>query len=119
MQRAIALPIRVDQSGRLARCDAVDAVVDLLATMAATDQAAWPHAPWFGLQQKFAGIDPSRDGHPALAEAFNFGLAKLGVDWVKVEFVKAEPDPDGLGRRFQLALSLNGEPRIHRALPIE
>lgn len=110
----IALPLRVGQDGRLARGEPVAELVRLFRVMAATRPNAFPHAPWFGLADEFAGANVELQDQQGLADALNRGLQGLGVGWARVAYVHSVPA--GYGERsFRIALEVDGEESVRHA----
>lgn len=109
--RTVALPIRVDRNGQLARADAVDALLQVIRAMAGTTADVWPHAPWFGLYEQFAGANLGLEDQQGLADALNVALERLDITWAEVHAVKTARQR-GLGeRRFDITLLVeDGEP---------
>lgn len=101
----IALPFRVGPDGRLARGEPAEEVVRLFRVMAATQRSAWAHAPWFGLQEAFAGANVQLEDQQGIADALNEALAGLGVRWARVAYVHSVPAEYG-ERSFHIALEL-------------
>ena len=116
----IALPLRVGPDGRLARADPWDALMRLVRAMAATSQSAWPHAPWFGLEETFAAANRQLEEHPEIADALNRALAGLGVRWTRVETVRCLPTAPGSGERgFRVVLVDGGGRAVHADLALD
>ena len=103
----IALPLRVGNDGRLARGEPVGELVRLFRAMAATRPSAFPHAPWFGLADEFAGANVELEDQQGIADALNRALAGLGVEWARVAYVRSVPADYG-ERTFRIALELEG-----------
>lgn len=110
----IALPLRVGSDGRLARGAPVDELVRLFRVIAATRPTAFPHAPWFGLADEFAGANVQLHDQQGLADALNRALAGLGVDWARVVYVHSVPTEYG-ERAFRVALEIEGEGTVRHA----
>lgn len=106
--RTVALPIRVDRNGQLARADAVDALLQVIRAMAGTTADVWPHAPWFGLYEQFAEANLGLEDQQGLADALNVALERLDISWATVHAVKTARQR-GLGeRRFEITLLVEG-----------
>lgn len=100
-----SLPLRVGADGRLQLTDTVDPLLRLFGIMAATGARHWPHAPWFGLAELFAGANLAREDQYQIADALTLALRRLGVDAVTVESVRTAA---GLGpgeRRFDITIA--------------
>ena len=109
--RTIALPIRVDRNGQLARADAVDTLLQIIRAMAGTTAEVWPHAPWFGLYEQFAEANLGLEDQQSLADALNLAFENLGIDWAKVHAVKTARGRRPGERRFDITLLIDdGEP---------
>jgi hypothetical protein len=104
----LALPFRVGPDGRLARAAPAEALLSLFRAMAATSSRAWPHAPWFGLQEAFAAANVQLEDQQGIADALNRALAGLGVGWARVAFVHTVPGAAYGERAFRVALELEG-----------
>jgi hypothetical protein len=79
----------------------------LIGAMAVTAPGAWPHAPWFALLPVVAKANPALQEHPAIADALNVALSKLGVVSVRVAGVRTAADEDaGAERAFDISLVL-------------
>jgi hypothetical protein len=112
----LALPFRVERDGRLARSAPAEALVRLFRAMAATSARAWPHAPWFGLEEAFAAANPQLEDQQGLADALNRALAGLGVRWARVASVRTVPGAAYGERAFRVALEVEGAPVTHADL---
>jgi hypothetical protein len=115
----LALPLRVRPDGRLQKTDPVTSVLSVIRAMAASPASTWAHAPWFGLQEHFASVNPRLENHPALADALNRGLAELGVGWIRVTEVKlSRPAPAGAAtpgtHHFDLTMVTADGTAVHR-----
>lgn len=106
--RTIALPIRVDRNGQLARADAVDALLALIRAMAGTTATVWPHAPWFGLYEQFAEANLGLEDQQGLADALNVAFERLGIGWAKVHAVKTSRERRLGERRFDITMLVEG-----------
>lgn len=115
----IALPLRVGPDGRLARGDPAGELVRLFRVMVATSTRAWPHAPWFGLAEVFAGANIQLEDQQGLADALNRALAGLGVGWARVAYVRTVPGAAYGQRTFRIALEAEGRPVVHADLDRE
>jgi hypothetical protein len=111
--QAIGLPLRVDRNGQLGRADAVDTLLQLVRAMAGTTADVWPHAPWFGLYEHFAGANLGLEDQQGLADALNLAFAKLGVDWARVHTVKTASRRALGERRFDITILVEGEEPVH------
>ncbi len=110
----IAIPLRVGADGRLARGEPVAELVRLFRAMAATRPNAFPHAPWFGLADEFAGANIELHDQQGIADALNRALAGLGVGWARVAYVHSVPA--GYGERaFRIALEIDGDDVVRHA----
>ena len=109
--RTVALPIRVDRNGQLARADAVDALLQVIRAMAGTTAEVWPHAPWFGLYEHFVDANLGLEDQQGLADALNVALERLDITWAKVHAVKTARNRQLGERRFDITLLVeDGEP---------
>ena len=107
--RSVALPLRITRDGQLERGEDTDQVIRLIQAMAATTVGHWPHAPWFGLHERFLDANMALQDQPALADAINTALTNLGVDWVRVTRVGTPGAQSAMGdRRFELTLAVEG-----------
>jgi hypothetical protein len=111
--QTIALPIRVDRNGQLGRADSVDALLQLIRAMAGTTADVWPHAPWFGLYEHFAGANLGLEDQQGLADALNLAFAKLGVTWAQVHAVKSASRRALGERRFDITILVEGEEPVY------
>jgi hypothetical protein len=116
--RSVALPIRITADGQLERTDAVEALAAVLHIMAASSARTWPHAPWFGMQEMIAARRGEIQQPARLAEAFNTGLAGLGVDWARVETVRPVRQAGSSEVAFEVALRIDGHGVVHRELEV-
>ena len=112
----LAFPLTIGPDGRLARTDRVSSLVAVLGAMAASPASSWAHAPWFGLQEVFAGANVALEQQPALADALNRGLDGLGIGWARVEAVTVPRGHAPGERRFELTLKLADGRSAHRSL---
>jgi hypothetical protein len=103
--RSTALPLRLANDGKLVQADRFDAILSVIQAMAGTSTQAWPHAPWFGLQEAFTeAARRDREDHEGLRDAINAGLRELGVTDYRVQALVTGPvTPDG-HRVFRLTL---------------
>jgi hypothetical protein len=117
----LAVPLRVERTGRFAECDAIDGVLSVLGTMLMTSSTHWTDAPWFGLVEKVEAINWQLTDQEPLRDALNAALVRLGVQWVRVTAVTvAEADHHGGTRGFNLQLTLPEEQRVvFRPLPLD
>ena len=114
----LALPLLVDRDTLrlVTNKDPVDSVTSAIRVMAQSPAATWAHAPWFGLQEAFAGVNPKLEDHPALADAVNRALAELDVRWIRVAEVKlVRGDAPGT-LRFDLTLLTADGTAMHRRI---
>ena len=115
--QTLRLPLRVDRSGTLERCDGVDAVLSLLGTMLVTSSTLWPEAPWFGLLEVAEKMNTSLSDQEGLRDAFNRALEELGIDWTHVVGVTSEPKSAQSGNvRLGLSLSVREGEVVFRQL---
>jgi len=115
----LALPLRVDKDGRLARTDAVTALLSIIRAMAAAPATGWAHAPWFGLQEAFGNPSLQRADQHDIQAKLNLALTQLGVTWASVLSVSLpdeERRPEQSARRFDIALKLAEGNVVHRSL---
>jgi hypothetical protein len=113
---SLALPLRIGKDGRLARTDAVTALLSVIRAMAASPASSWAHAPWFGLQEVFEKANTEREDQHDIQDALNRGLAGLGVTWASVGPVRLVRGEAPGVRRFELTLLLSGGQAVHRTL---
>ena len=106
----LSLPLRITPEGQLERTDPVSSLLEMVRAMAATSKQAWPHAPWFGLQELFADASPDVQEHPRLVLALNAAFAGLGVDWARVSSVRKPQTRVHGERNFDITLLINGKP---------
>jgi len=111
--RTVALPIRIDRNGQLERADAVDALLQVIRAMAGTTADVWPHAPWFGLYEQFAGANLGLEDQQGLTDALNVALERLGIDWATVHAVKTASHRALGERRFDITLLVDGDEPVH------
>lgn len=104
MDSVVGLPLRIGADGRLVRGEPVETLMRLFRAMAATPASAWPHAPWFGLQEVFAAANVWLEDQPALTDALNDALGGLGVQWVRVDRVHTAPSTVPGERTFHVVL---------------
>lgn len=108
--RALALPLRLERDGQLARTDRVEALLQLMRAMAATTRGAWAHAPWFGLHELVLEARLEREDQHALTDGFNRAFTALGIDWATVHEVKTAAGREPGERRFDITLLVEGQP---------
>lgn len=114
----VALPLRVGPDGRFARSEPREALTRLVRVMAATPARAWPHAPWFGLQEVFAAAPVHLTEQEGLADALNVAFAGLGVRWARVAYVHTLR-ADAYGERtFRIGLEVEGGRVVHEELAV-
>lgn len=101
--RTLALPLRVTPDGQLARAEGADSLLRLIQAMVATTRGNWPHAPWFGLHERFLAVNADVEDHAVLADALNEALKHLGVHWATVQGVRSVRAAYG-ERRFNVTL---------------
>lgn len=106
----LSLPLRVTPEGQLERTDAVTSLLSTIQAMAATSRQAWPHAPWFGLQELFSDAGPDVQEHPRLVAALNAAFVGLGVDWARVSSVRKPHIRVHGERNFDITLLIDGKP---------
>jgi hypothetical protein len=112
--RSIALPLRITRDGQLDRGEETDQVLRLIQAMAATTSGQWPHAPWFGLYEQFAGANMALQEQPLLCDALNTALTSLGVDWARVRRVGTPGSQSEMGdRSFEITLVVDGERTVY------
>jgi hypothetical protein len=117
--RALALPLRVGADGQIERKDAVDALCDLMGSMAGTTAGTWPHARWFGLHEVILGARLELQDQSVLADAYNRAFTELGIDWARVHEIRTSPLTEEEirakmrrqdVRRFDVTLMVDGKP---------
>jgi hypothetical protein len=106
----LSLPLRITPEGQLERTDPVTSLLGMMQAMAATSRQAWPHAPWFGLQELFADASADVQEHPRLVAALNAAFAGLGVDWARVSSVRRPHTRVQGERNFDITLMIDGKP---------
>jgi hypothetical protein len=106
----LSLPLRITAEGLLDRTDPVTSLLGMVQAMAATSRQAWPHAPWFGLQELFTDASPDVQEHPRLVAALNAAFAGLGVDWARVSSVRKPHTRVHGERNFDITLLIDGKP---------
>lgn len=106
----LSLPLRITPEGQLERTDPVTSLLGMVQAMAATSKQAWPHAPWFGLQELFADASTEVQDHPRIVAALNAAFAGLGVEWARVSAVKRPPTRVHGERNFDITLLVDGKP---------
>jgi hypothetical protein len=106
----LSLPLRITPEGQLERTDPVTSLLGMVQAMAATSKQAWPHAPWFGLQEMFADASMDVQDHPRIVAALNASFAGLGVDWARVSAVRRPPSRVPGERNFDITLLIDGKP---------
>jgi hypothetical protein len=107
--RMLSLPLRITPEGQLERTDAVSSLLGTIQAMAATSRTAWPHAPWFGLQELFADASMDLQDHPRLATALNAAFAGLGLTWARVSSVRRPQLRMPGERHFDITLMIDGQ----------
>lgn len=107
--RMLALPLRITPEGQFERTDPVTSLLGMVQAMAATSRQAWPHAPWFGLQELFAEASPDVQDHPRLVIALNTAFAGLGITWARVSAVKRGVAQTREERNFDITLLVEGK----------
>ncbi len=107
--RTLALPFRITPDGQLARSDGASAVLRLIQAMVATTAPSWPHARWFGLHERFLGVNADVEDQAGLADALNDALRRLGVDWAHVQHVRSVRGAAFGERGFDISLLLRDE----------
>jgi hypothetical protein len=106
----LSLPLRITPEGQLERTDPVSSLLGIIKAMAATSRTAWPHAPWFGLQELFAESSLDLQEHPRIVSALNTSFAGLGIDWARVSAVRRPPTRVPGERNFDITLLIDGKP---------
>lgn len=106
----LSLPLRITPEGQLERTDPVSSLLGMVQAMAATSKQAWPHAPWFGLQELFADASMEVQDHPRIVTAVNAAFAELGINWARVSAVKRPPSRVQGERNFNITLLVDGQP---------
>ena len=113
----LSLPLRITPEGQLERTDPVTSLLGVVQAMAATSRQAWPHAPWFGLQELFAEASAEVQDHPRLVTALNAAFAGLGVDWARVSSVRRPHSRVQGERNFDITLLVDGKPSYGKVTP--
>ena len=114
----LAWPIRVDKDGRLERTDdPVGSLLSVIRAMAASPASSWRHAPWFGLQEVFEGVNTELQEHPAVADALSHALKQLGIHWAEVATVLLDRGTPPGERRFRITFTTRDGP-VHRSLSL-
>jgi hypothetical protein len=108
--RMLSLPLRITPEGQLERTDPVSSLLAMIQAMAATSRSAWPHAPWFGLQELFAEASTEVQEHPRIVAALNASFAGLGIQWARVSAVRRPPSRTPGERNFDITLLVDGKP---------
>jgi hypothetical protein len=106
----LSLPLRITPEGQLERTDPVSSLLAMIQAMAATSRSAWPHAPWFGLQELFAEASTEVQEHPRIVAALNASFAGLGIQWARVSAVRRPPSRTPGERNFDITLLVDGKP---------
>ncbi len=106
----LSLPLRITPEGQLERTDPLSSLLEMVRAMAATSKQAWPHAPWFGLQELFADASTEVQEHPRLVLALNAAFAGLGVEWARVTSVRKPHARVPGERNFDITLLIDGKP---------
>jgi hypothetical protein len=106
----LSLPLRITPEGQLERTDPVTSLLGMVQAMAATSRTAWPHAPWFGLQELFADASLEVQDHPRIVNAINASFAGLGVEWARVSAVRRPATRVYGERNFDITLLIDGKP---------
>lgn len=117
--KTLALPLKVEPDGRLARTDPVTSLLALIRAMAASPRSSWAHAEWFGLQEAFGSPALQRSDQHDIQARLNHALAELGITWATVAAVdlpEEERRPERSARRFEITLELAGGDVAHRSL---
>ena len=115
--RMLSLPLRVTPEGQLERTDPVTSLLGVVQAMAATSRQAWPHAPWFGLQELFADASADVQDHPRIVTALNAAFAGLGVGWARVSSVRRPHSRVPGERNFDITLLIDGKPAYGKVAP--
>jgi hypothetical protein len=108
--RMLSLPLRITPDGLLERTDPVTSLLGMVQAMAATSRQAWPHAPWFGLQELFADANADVQEHPRIVAALNAAFAGLGITWARASAVRRPKTRDPGERNFDITLLIDGKP---------
>lgn len=108
--RMLSLPLRITPEGQLERTDPVSSLLGMIQAMAATSRSAWPHAPWFGLQELFADASLEVQEHPRIVAALNASFAGLGIQWARVSAVRRPFSRTPGERNFDITLLVDGKP---------
>ena len=106
----LSLPLRITPEGQLERTDPVTSLLGMVQAMAATSKQAWPHAPWFGLQELFAEASLDVQDHPRIVAALNASFAGLGIGWARVSSVRKPASRVHGERNFDITLLIDGKP---------
>jgi hypothetical protein len=108
---ALALPLRITPDGQLARAEGSESLLRLIQAMVATTSGNWPHAPWFGLHERFLGVNADVEDQASLADALNQALHHLGVTWARVQHVRSVRGAAFGERRFDVTLLVGDDGR--------
>lgn len=117
----LSLPLRVTPEGQLERTDPAASLLSMIQAMAATSRRAWPHAPWFGLQELFAEASLDVQEHPRLVAALNAAFTGLGVEWARASSVRRQRSLASGERNFDITLLIDGKPtygNVAGSLPV-
>lgn len=106
----LSLPLRITPEGQLERTDPVTSLLSMIQAIAGTSRQAWPHAPWFGLQEMFAEASVDVQEHPRLVAALNAAFVGLGIDWAQVSSVRRPQSRISGERNFDITLLIDGKP---------
>ena len=109
--RALALPLCITPDGQFARATGTDAVLGLIRAMVATTSGNWPHAPWFGLHERFLSVNADVEDQASLTDALNEALRQLGVTWARVQQVRSVRGAAYGERRFDVTLLVGDDAR--------
>src|ERR1700733_9871253 len=109
--RALALPIRITPDGQLARAAGSDSLLRLIQAMVATTSGNWPHAPWFGLHERFLAVNADVEDQASLTDALNESLNHLGVTWARVQHVRSVRGAAFGERHFDVTLLVGDDAR--------
>jgi hypothetical protein len=106
------LPLQITPAGQFARAEGSDALIALIRAMITTTRNSWPHAPWFGLHERFLAINPDVEDQAGIADALNAAFAELGVHWARVHQFRSVRGGAYGERRFAVTLQVGDDARI-------
>lgn len=91
----IAAPLRITTDGGMQRCGtASEAIIELLKIIAYTPTGGWVGGEQFGMRDKLASLQTKYAAKLAAVEQINQALLDLGIDWVRVDKIEVESNPD-------------------------